>query len=303
VSSLAAVSNIGESYTTAWAWGSQAEGLGTDCVWTLTPQDRYSTTAILAPQEGYNIPLWVIGTPVTRINVGMVPDTWYDAHLVTGAEYIRNLHAFVGLLVHPGAEIRYAKKLPARWLWTPSCTKLHTSGGPPEGYAFAATQDVAKALNDLAEWTRLPIEDLGNLLGASRRSFYNWRAGKPVSTEYRERILHTRDILEPIASTRDAILVRQWINSGSPPPATLLREERWYELERAVAQGVAPVPLVQPSSQDASAMEQPEGYAPQVREALLAGFVSAKPRTLPKRDTWYPRELTDDSVGEGEDEG
>jgi hypothetical protein len=302
VSSLAP-SNITEPYTTAWASGSQAEELGTDYVWTLTPPAPYSTTAILAPQEGYSISLWAIGTPVTKLNVEKAVQAWHEAHLVTGAEYLRNVYAFTGWLVHAGAEIRYAKRLPARWLWTPSCTKLHAGGDALRSYTFTAVQDVARALNDLAEWTRLPIEELGSLLGASRRSFYNWRAGKQVSKDFRERILTARNILEPIASTRDPIFVRQWMNSGSPSPASLLREQRWHELERAAAASVAPVPAVQqPSTENANVIDEPEGYAPEAREALLAGFASAKPRTMPKRNTWYPRELTDDSLGQGEDE-
>jgi hypothetical protein len=303
VSSLAP-SNITEPYTTAWASVSQAEELGTDYVWTLTPPESHSISAILAPQEGYSIPLWAIGTPVTRLNVEKAPRAWYDAHPVTGAEHLRDVYAFTGLLVHTGAEITYAKKFPARWLWTPSCTKLPVSGGGAlRGYTLTAVQDVTRALNDLAEWTRLPIEELVRLLGASRRSFYNWRSGKQVSKDFRERILNARNILEPIASTRDPILVRQWINGGSPSPASLLLDQRWHELERSVAVGVAPVPAVQqPSTENASVTDESEAYASEVREALLAGFASAKPRTMPRRDTWYPRELTDDTLGEGEDE-
>jgi hypothetical protein len=304
VSSLTSGHTDESFYTTAWPSSGQGEGLGADYVWTITPQESHPSTAVLAPQEGFNVPLWVAGTSITKLDIGR-SSSWYDAHLVTGAEYLRNAYPVAGLLVDPGAEIRYARKLPARWLRTPSCTKLHTGWGLSGGYVFPAVQDVAKALHDLAEWTRLPIEDLGNLLGASRRSFYNWRAGKQASKDYRDRILQARNILEPVALTRDPVLVRHWINSGTPSPATLLREQRWHDLERAVTNATAPVrPALQPSNQDASAvMGEPEGYGPQAREALLAGFGSAKPRTLLKRDTWYPRELTDDSYSEGENEG
>jgi hypothetical protein len=104
-----------------------------------------------------------------------------------------------------------------------------------------ATRDAQSELRALADSTRLTIDELGGLFGASRRTMYNWLAGRPIREATQSRIFRLRDAIAPIEDSRDAVLVRDWLLQGDPSPAQLAAGERWDELETRVHQDTAPL--------------------------------------------------------------
>lgn len=154
----------------------------------------------------------------------------------------------------------------------------------------------------LSEWTRLPVESLGELVGASRRTIYNWLAGKPIGKDAQARILRLRDLLTPVAETRDPSLVRSWLLHGDPSPASLAAHEHWRELERLVAIEVKPL---QPASEIDGALEGEPAYAdsPGVLTAALLAFASPPARVRQPSCDWQPREVTGIAPEDTEDAG
>lgn len=151
-------------------------------------------------------------------------------------------------------------------------------------------RDVYAELRVLLEWTRLPVEQFGELVGASRRTMYNWLGGRPIRDEAQSRIFRLHDVLADIAASRDPALVRAWLLRGDPSPATLAAEERWDELEARVREETAPL---RPIEQDLREVgEEPQADTREVLNAVLFAFSSAPGRTAAPRLAWRPRELT-----------
>src|SRR5262249_29763722 len=134
-------------------------------------------------------------------------------------------------------------------------------------------------------------EPLGELVGASRRTIYNWLAGKPIGEDAQARILRLRDLLTPVAETRDPSLVRSWLLRGDPSPATLAAQQRWGEVERLVEVEVKPL---QPATEIAGPLEGELAYAdsPDVLRAALLEFASPAARVTRLSRAWQPREVT-----------
>jgi hypothetical protein len=154
----------------------------------------------------------------------------------------------------------------------------------------AITRDAHADLRTLAEWTRLPVEQLGELLGASRRTIYNWLSGRPIRDEAQSRILRFRDSISPVASSRDPALVRAWLLRGDPSPAALVAQERWDELESVVRHETAPV---RPADEVLEhGLKEPHADAPEVLTAALLAFSNPPARTTIRRPDWKPREVT-----------
>lgn len=161
-------------------------------------------------------------------------------------------------------------------------------------------RDAHAELRLLSDWTRLPVEPLAELVGASRRTIYNWLAGKPIGEDAQARILRLRDLLTPVAESRDPSLVRSWLLHGDPSPATLAAQERWRELERLVAVEVKPL---QPATEIGEASEGQPAYAdsPDVLRAALLAFASPPARVRQPNGDWQPREATGIALEETED--
>jgi hypothetical protein len=170
----------------------------------------------------------------------------------------------------------------------PADTELATSARAPHA-----------ELRTLAESTRLPVEQLGEALGASRRTVYNWLAGRPIGDESRARIFRLRDALDPVARTRDPVLVRDWLTQGDPSPTRLAADERWDELDARVRKETAPLRSIDEPLQQ----EQGEARAerPEVLTAALLAFSTAPERLVSQRPEWKPRELTGIASDDEED--
>lgn len=161
---------------------------------------------------------------------------------------------------------------------------------PPTERRPAFNRDVYTELRMLLEWTRLPVEQLGELLGASRRTTYNWLAGRPIRDAAKSRIFRLRDAIAEIAASRDPVLVRAWLLQGKPSPVTLALNERWTELEARVRDETSPL---RPSdAMPEREGEQPRAESRDVLKATLLAFSTAPSRTVTRRPEWRPREIT-----------
>jgi transcriptional regulator with XRE-family HTH domain len=150
-------------------------------------------------------------------------------------------------------------------------------------------RDVYSELRALIEWTRLPVEQLGELLGASRRTIYNWLAGRPIRDESQSRIFRLRDAIAAIASSRDPALVREWLLRGDPSPATLAVDERWNELEARAHEETAPIRPIDLMAEEGGGSR---AESPEVLNAALLAFSTTSGRTASRRSEWRPSELT-----------
>jgi hypothetical protein len=159
-------------------------------------------------------------------------------------------------------------------------------------------RDVHAVLRVLVDWTRLTAEQLAEVLGASRRTMYNWLSGRPIRDEAQARILRFHDAVSSVAASRDAALVRDWLLRGDPPPALLAAEERWVEFETRVREETAP--LLPVDADDERAIEA-RGDAPDVLRAALLAFSTASEQAGVRRADWRPREVTGISSDDEED--
>jgi hypothetical protein len=152
------------------------------------------------------------------------------------------------------------------------------------------TRDVYSELRTLVEWTRLSVEQLGELLGASRRTMYNWLAGRPIRDNAQSRIFRLRDAIAEVERSRDPALVRTWLLRGDPSPAMLAAEERWDEFEARVRDETTPLrPIDQMPEEEGG---EPRADSPEVLRAALVAFSTAPGRMIPRRPAWRPREIT-----------
>lgn len=174
--------------------------------------------------------------------------------------------------------------------WRRSVEARSTVERPRAEREPAVGRDVHSELRLLIERTRLSVERLGELVGASRRTIYNWLAGRPIREEAQSRILRLHDGIAAIANSRDPVLVRDWLLRGDPSPATLAAGERWDEFEARVRQEMAPLrPIEQiPEEQD----RKPRAESSEVLRAALVAFSTASDRAAARRPDWMPREIT-----------
>lgn len=154
----------------------------------------------------------------------------------------------------------------------------------------AVGRDVHSELRLLIEWTRLPVERLGELVGASRRTIYNWLGDRPIREEAQSRIFRLHDGIAAIAESRDPVLVRDWLLRGDPSPATLAAGERWDEFEARVREEMAPLhPIEQfPEEED----REPRAESSEVLRAALVAFSTTADRAAARRHDWMPPEIT-----------
>jgi hypothetical protein len=154
------------------------------------------------------------------------------------------------------------------------------------------------ALDDLARWTELPTDGIAYLVGASRRSIYNWRKGSTIPDRTAPRIIEARRAVEPLAALWPAPVVGRWLTYGEPSPGQLAHEQRWPELNAAVHGLVTPT-LAQPVAPELGPAPELDSleFSAAARQAILSRFSSAT-ELGPRRPGWRPREET----GLGEDE-
>jgi hypothetical protein len=158
-----------------------------------------------------------------------------------------------------------------------------------------------QALEDLSQSTALSHEVLGSLIGASRRSVYNWLRGRVMSPQFEMRALRLREVLRPLAERRGPGEITSWLEAGATPPAELLREERWDDVEALVQQELKPRVLAPMSAEPEEG--EPEVYSADTRRAVLASLRTSPPIEQRPRPDWRPREVTgavplaDDEVG------
>jgi len=151
-------------------------------------------------------------------------------------------------------------------------------------------RDVHLLLRELARWTRLMPEQLGEMFGASRRTIYNWLAGRAIRDDAKARILRVHDLLAPLADSRDPLLIRDWILRGEPTPLALAASERWSELELRVERETQPLRMGVSAASERE--ELAAGEPLEVRTAALLAFATG-PAVVPrKRSDWRPREYT-----------
>jgi hypothetical protein len=150
------------------------------------------------------------------------------------------------------------------------------------------------ALEDLARWTDLRNDEIGYLVGASRRSIYNWRNGSPVPKKTATRILEARRVVEPLAAFWPSTVVGRWLTLGEPTPRQLAHEERWAELQATIQNQLTPV-VARPvtETQGGDTLE----FSSETRRAILSRF-STRLELAPRRAGWAPRE--DTGLGDGE---
>lgn len=158
----------------------------------------------------------------------------------------------------------------------------------PDVYEVPAVRDDAlAALGQLLEWTRTSPAELAPLLGASRRTVYNWLSRGQIGVRPASRIVRLHSLVGRLVATRDPLLVHSWLFLGDPRPADLATEERWEDLEQLAAQQLRPL---EPSIVTGEPEEL--GLTDVELNAALAAFAMSSSRTHQRRAGWYPREVT-----------
>lgn len=157
------------------------------------------------------------------------------------------------------------------------------------------------ALRELSRWTGGTAEVLARLLGASRRSIYNWLKGKPLRGEFAARAVRLRAVLAPLGAEWHPAALVGWLQSGSPAPAVLARSENWVQLEEQVRLELL---ALQPKPEPERSSAHPATAEPLSSAALLAAleeFASPPPVHARVRADWRPRELTGSTPGPDEE--
>jgi hypothetical protein len=171
-----------------------------------------------------------------------------------------------------------------------------TAGG---SLVITPTRDPHLELRQLVETTRLPAERLGQMLGASRRTIYNWLSNRPIRDDAQARIFRLHDSLSPVAATRDPLLVREWLLRGDPPPAELAADEQWTHLQDLVSSQAG---SIQPVEGEATPLAgEPHAESSNVLRAVLLAFGTRSAGPGNKRPDWRPREVTGISAEYEED--
>jgi hypothetical protein len=155
----------------------------------------------------------------------------------------------------------------------------------------------SSALRELSRWTNGTPDVLARLLGASRRSIYNWLKGKPLRGGFGAKTLRLHSVLRPVGSEWHPTALVDWLQSGSPTPAELAQAENWVQLEERVH--LARLALQPHSESDATIahITAAEPLSDAVRLAALGEFASPPPVPARATSDWRPRELTGSTPG------
>ena len=132
--------------------------------------------------------------------------------------------------------------------------------------------------------------ELAPLVGVKKRAIYNWLRGKSIGKNSAARIAQLASVLKPLTDSRDPLLVRSWLLSGEPSPATLIAAEQWEELGRLVVADTQPLKAA--ARTDTSAGEPPARQPDAVFRETLAALSTPPAKKGRTRAGWQPRELT-----------
>jgi hypothetical protein len=195
-------------------------------------------------------------------------------------------------------------------LCSPIAWRPFGSGRDDELALMAASQRVTAVesvlppamvpMRELLRWIGGSADALAGLLGASRRSIYNWLNGKPVRGEFAVRTMRLRTVLAPLGEEWHPEALAEWLKSGSPARDEFARQERWLELEEEVRGALtALLPQSEPDQLSASP-GPPEPLSSATLIAVLEEFGSPPPVAARPRGNWRPRELTGSTPGPDE---
>jgi transcriptional regulator with XRE-family HTH domain len=82
-------------------------------------------------------------------------------------------------------------------------------------------QGIARAVLEIRRLAALTWEELGELLGVSRRSLHHWANGKPVSAKHYRRVMHLLSQLRQLHSGSATMMRDQLFTSNGTATATL----------------------------------------------------------------------------------
>jgi hypothetical protein len=254
-------------------------GNPTPAVWPPITEDLY-WNAFRPTTSDIAVTVWggtyVISLPYPTVSA---PDLAFWAREGIGASSV----LFVG-----EAKLTHTDPTDARH--APAWRRLFEPRSLSEEEPAPSIRDPHKELRALAESTLLPVEQLGDVLGASRRTMYNWLGGRPIRDEARSRIFRLRDSLEPVIRTRDPALVRNWLVHGDPSPALLAAEDQWDEFDDRVRQATA---VLRPINEGRdSGRDEPHPEPLDVLRAALMAFSTPQAQATSQRPGWRPREVT-----------
>jgi hypothetical protein len=177
--------------------------------------------------------------------------------------------------------------------WPPRPPSTSIVSDPPYavGRAQGSRPPATLTLRDLMRSIGGSAELLSELLGASRRSIYNWLKGKPVRAEFATRAERLQLVLVPLREDWHPQALAEWLQAGDPSPAQLAVAQRWAELEERVRDAQRPLqPQARQDDEDAAAGSL-EPWPAEALVAVLDEFRSPPP--APGREiSWRPRELT-----------
>lgn len=121
------------------------------------------------------------------------------------------------------------------------------------------TEVTRRAVSELRRISGLTWQQLGHLLGVSRRSVHYWASGKPVNTENRERIIQVLNIVRAAdrGSARSTRAVLLDAGEGTTP-LEMLATQRFDDARLALGQGRArPLPALAGLSAEAKDARKP----------------------------------------------
>jgi hypothetical protein len=147
-----------------------------------------------------------------------------------------------------------------------------------------------QVLRDLMRTTGGSAELLGDTLGASRRSIYNWLKGKPVRSEFATRAERLQLLLAPLREDWHPQALSGWLQRGEPSPAELAAQERWVELEERVREALRPLRPYEGADESI----EPGPSEPWPESAIRAALdeFNSPPPAPARKSAWRPRELT-----------
>jgi len=108
-----------------------------------------------------------------------------------------------------------------------------------------------------------------------------------MSPQFEMRALRLRAALRPLAERRAPGEIGTWLQAGATPPAELLREERWEDVETLVQQELKSRVLEPMPAEPAEG--EPEAYSAETRRAVLTALRTPPPVEQRPRPDWRAR--------------
>jgi hypothetical protein len=163
---------------------------------------------------------------------------------------------------------------------------------PIEEATVVSSPPANAALEAIAEWTRLSVDELAELFHSSRRSIYNWLDGKSIGRNVASRIASTYDVLLPLEGSRDAPFFRAWLMRGTPSPYQLIHDGQWQQLASLVERETLPLAAVHQAASESSTQRGEEPFAAGFLRTMMSALASEPPTQQSPKVGWQPHELT-----------